>query len=101
MASAQGDRSQAEAVYRESLALSRQLVERLGGTPQSLEDLATALMNLADLSSGNPAHRTEAIQIYAKLVERFPDNAGYAQRLAALRGDNPDAATKPPSQPLP
>ena len=43
VARAQGNGPQAEAVYRESLALSRQLVERLGGTPEALRDLSRGL----------------------------------------------------------
>ncbi|WP_374340273.1 tetratricopeptide repeat protein, partial [Methyloversatilis sp.] len=50
VARAQGDWSQAEAVYRESLALSRQLVERLGATPESLRDLSVSLDNVGGVA---------------------------------------------------
>ena len=84
VARARGDWTQAEAVYRESLDLSRQLVGRLGGTPEALEDLAVSLSNLADIPSGNIAERDEAIQILESLIARFPSVPSYAERLAAL-----------------
>ena len=39
VAVARGEWSQAEAVARESLSLRRQLVDRLGDTPEALRDL--------------------------------------------------------------
>ena len=88
VAQAQGDWTQAEAVYRESLALRRQLVERLGGTPESLDDLAVSLLNVAAIPPGDSAARAEAVAIYRRLRTRFPDTARYVQRLQALSGEN-------------
>ncbi len=45
-----GDWPQAESAYRESLALSRQLVERLGGTPEALRDLSVSLDNVGQVA---------------------------------------------------
>ena len=89
VARAQGDWEQAEAVYRESLALSRQLVERLGGTPEALEDLADSLLNVASVPPETANLRAEAAQIYETLAGRFPGVERYAERVAALRGENP------------
>ena len=98
VARAQGDGSQAEAAYRESLALRRQLVERLGGTPEALEDLAISLLNVAAVPPGTASLRAEAVQIYEVLAGRFPEVERYAERVAALRGDNPNL---PPNEPVP
>jgi tetratricopeptide (TPR) repeat protein len=89
VASAQGDWAQAEAVYRESLALARQLVERLGGTPESFDDLAVSLLNMAAVPPGSADLRDEAMGIYETLTGRFPVVKQYAERLAAVRSDNP------------
>ena len=56
----------------------------------SLQDLAISLLNLADLPDGESSLRAEATRIYVRLVERFPDNTGYAAELAALRGPRMD-----------
>ena len=100
VAQAQGDWSHAEAVYRESLDLRRQLVERLSGTPEALEDLATALLNVAGVPPGNAAMRDEAIQLFETLASSFPDDSRYPERLASLRGDNPDS-TPSEAEPAP
>ena len=99
VAQARGDWQQADRVYRESLALRRQLVERLGGTPQSLEDLALSLLNVARVSPSDTGLHAEAARIYETLATRFPDDARYAERLAALRGDNAPSATSAPAAP--
>ena len=96
VARAQGDGSQAEAVYRESLALSRQLVERLGGTPGALEDLAISLLNVAAVPPETASLRAEALQIYETLAGRFPEVERYAERVAALRGNNLNPSTNEP-----
>uniref|UniRef100_UPI0035B4F5C7 tetratricopeptide repeat protein n=1 Tax=Methyloversatilis sp. TaxID=2569862 RepID=UPI0035B4F5C7 len=77
VARAQGDWSQAEAVYRESLALSRQLVERLGATPDSLRDLSVSLNNVGgvaraqgDWSQAEAVYR-ESLALRRQLVERL------------------------------
>ena len=93
VAQAQGDWSQAEAVYRESLDLSRQLVERLSGTPEALEDLASSLLNVAEVPPGNEAMRDEAIRLYETLASSFPGEPRYSERLATLRGDNPGSTS--------
>ena len=95
---AQGEGSQAEAAYRESLALRRQLVERLGGTPEALEDLAISLLNVAAVPPETESLRAEALQIYEVLAGRFPEVERYAERVAALRSDNPNL---PPNEPVP
>ncbi len=100
VARAQGDWSQAEAVYRESLDLSRHLVERLGGTPEALEDMASSLLNVAGVPPANAAMRDEAIQLYETLASSFPGNPRYPKRLASLRGDNPDP-TQSEAEPAP
>jgi hypothetical protein len=89
VASAQGDWAQAESVYRESLALRRQLVERLGGTPEALHDLAESLLNVAGLPAGDDAARAEAMRIREQLASRYPDVSHHAEALAAMRGENP------------
>jgi tetratricopeptide (TPR) repeat protein len=75
--SAQGDWAQAESAYRESLALSRQLVERLGGTPESLRDLSVALDKVGgvaqaqgDWAQAESAYR-ESLALSRQLVERL------------------------------
>ncbi|MBL8392455.1 MAG: tetratricopeptide repeat protein [Candidatus Accumulibacter sp.] len=77
VAQAQGDWTQAEAVYRESLALRRQLVERLGGTPESLRDLSISLDNLGrvaqaqgDWTQAEAVYR-ESLALSRQLVERL------------------------------
>ena len=99
VAEVQGDLARAESAYRESLALSRQLVERLGGTPDALDDLAVSLLNVAESAPGDTALRAEATAIYEGLAARFPDVHRYAERLAALRGDNAGTATNAPATP--
>jgi tetratricopeptide (TPR) repeat protein len=72
------------ASYRESLALSRQLVERLGGTPESLDDLAVSLLNLAGRPGGDPAAGAEAAEIYRLLASRFPSTVRFVHQLQRL-----------------
>ena len=96
VARAQGDGTQAEAVYRESLALRRKLVERLGGTPEALEDLAISLLDLAAVPPETASLRAEALQIYETLAGRFPEVERYAERVAALRGNNLNPSTNEP-----
>ncbi|MBK7677047.1 MAG: tetratricopeptide repeat protein [Candidatus Accumulibacter sp.] len=88
VAQAQDDWTQAEAVFRESLALRRQVVERLGGTPESLDDLAVLLVNVSATPPGDSAARAEAVDIYRRLCTRFPDTVRYAQRLQALSSED-------------
>ena len=86
VARARGDWAEAEAVYRESLDLRRQLVERLGGTPEALDDLAVSLLHMALVPPGYSGALAEAVGIYESLAARFPDVPRYAERLAAARG---------------
>ena len=72
---AQGDWAQADKAYRESLEISRQLVERLGGTPEALRDVSVSLNNVGqvaqaqgDWAQANKAYR-ESLAISRKLVE--------------------------------
>jgi tetratricopeptide (TPR) repeat protein len=64
-------------VYGESLALARQLVERLGGTPESLRDLSVSLDNLGGVAQAQ-GDWTQAASVYGEslalrrqLVERL------------------------------
>ena len=91
IAEAQGDWAQAEAVHRESLALRRQLLERLGKTPQALEDLASTLLRLADLPAGNAALKAEAFDIHRELAEKFSQVPRYAKMRDALVPDRDPA----------
>ena len=79
VARARGEWAQAEAAHRESLYLRRQLVERIGGTPESLGDLVTSLKNLAGLPSANPEYLGEANEISADLAARFPEVERHGQ----------------------
>jgi hypothetical protein len=94
------DWAEAEKAYRESLAISRELVERLGGTPESLDDLAIALMNNAGLPNA-PAQEllAEAATIYASLVQQCPQVRRYADILGWVRDKLAAAST--PSVPDP
>jgi tetratricopeptide (TPR) repeat protein len=64
-------------VYRESLALARQLMERLGGTPEALRDLSISLDNVGgvaraqgDWAQAESAYR-ESLALRRQLVERL------------------------------
>jgi len=77
VARARGDWTQAEAVYRESLDLTRQLVERLGGTPETLRDLSISLDNVGqvarargDWTQAEAVYR-ESLDLRRQLVERL------------------------------
>ncbi len=77
VARAQGDWAQADKAYRESLEISRDLVERLGGTPESLRDMSVSLDKLGDVASAqgdwaqaDKAYR-EGLEINRGLVERL------------------------------
>ena len=67
--------------------MSRQLLERLGATPEALDDLALVLLALADIPGLEqaPQWRAEALGLTQQLVQRFPDVPRYAQRLAILQ----------------
>ena len=84
VAEAQGEWQEAGAAYRESLAIARQLVERLGRTPESLDDLAASLLNVARLPEGDAAAAEEARAIYQSLADRFPDVPRYRVQLERL-----------------
>ena len=99
VAAAQGDWVQADKVYRESLAIRRQLVERLGGTPEALRDVSVSLDNVGqvaraqgDWAQADKAYR-ESLEIRRQLVERLggtpeslADLANALQRNAVLPG---------------
>jgi tetratricopeptide (TPR) repeat protein len=77
VAQVQGDWTEAESVYRESLALRRQLVERLGGTPESLRDLSLSLDKVGgvaqaqgDWTQAESVYR-ESLALSRQLVERL------------------------------
>ena len=100
VAQAQGDWAQAESVYRESLDLRRQLVDRLGGTPEALDDLAASLLNVASIPKGDADASTEAVAIYRSLATRYPDVARYRETLRSLGDDNASPADpSPPANP--
>ncbi|MBL8297434.1 MAG: hypothetical protein JNN30_03705 [Rhodanobacteraceae bacterium] len=94
VARAQGDWSSAERAYRESLEISRQLVERLGGTPESLDDLAFSEFRLSELpGQEQEAWRRTAIARWRDLVARYPTVARYHNQLrqAEARRAGPSA----------
>ena len=64
-------------MYREGLNLSRQLVERLGGTPEALRDLSVSLDNVGQVAEAQgewaqaeSAYR-EGLALSRQLVERL------------------------------
>ncbi|SIS03221.1 hypothetical protein SAMN05421778_1301, partial [Sphaerotilus natans] len=68
------------------LGISRELVERLGGTPEALEDLATSMVRLATVREpADTSLLSEAATIYAALVQRCPQVTVYADRLASMQ----------------
>jgi hypothetical protein len=82
VARAQGDWVEAETAYRESLAIRRELAERLGGTPEAQDDLGRSLMNVASMSTIDRADLlAQAATIYDDLISRFADQPVYAERL--------------------
>ena len=86
VAQAQGDWTGAEEAYRESLGIRRELVERLGGTPEALDDLATSMVRLATVREpADTSLLSEAATIYAALVQRCPQVTVYADRLASMQ----------------
>ena len=83
VARAQGDWSQAEAVYRESLALCRQLADRLGGTPGALRDLSVSLNNVGDVARAQGDwSRAEAV---------YREGLALSRQLAERLGGTPEA----------
>ena len=75
-------RGRAEAGYRESLAIRRQLVERLGGTPEALRDLSISLDNVgrrrADARASGRAREPRTGRAWRsarQLVERLGGDA--------------------------
>ena len=107
VAQAQGDWTGAESAYRESLGIRRELVERLGGTPEALRDVSVSLNNVGkvaqaqgDWTGAESAYR-ESLGIRRELVERLGgtpealrdvsislDNVG---KVAQAQGDWPGA----------
>ena len=90
-------------VYRESLALRRQLRVALGDSPQVLDDLAVSLERTAGIAVLPAKDRRkaigEAIALRQQLVAAFPDAARWqqrlevARRLAAVLPENADATS--------
>ena len=77
VAQAQGDWAQADKAYQESLEIDRQLVERLGGTPEALRDVSVSLNNVGrvaqaqgDWAQADKVWR-ESLDIRRQLVERL------------------------------
>ncbi|WP_173804900.1 tetratricopeptide repeat protein, partial [Sphaerotilus uruguayifluvii] len=77
VAQAQGDWTGAESAYRESLGIRRELVKRLGGTPEALRDVSISLDNVGqvaqaqgDWTGAESAYR-ESLGIRRELVERL------------------------------
>ena len=83
MARAQGNWAQAESAYRESLTLSRQLVERLGGTPEALRDLSVSLNNVGGVA-WMQGDRTQAEIVYR-------ESLGLRRELVERLGGTPEA----------
>ncbi len=85
VAQAKGDWAQASAAYRESLDISRQRVERLGGTPEALDDLAVTLVHNAELpNTDSKGFLTEATGIVERLASAHPGIERYRDAVAAL-----------------
>ena len=92
VAQAQGDWAQAETVYRESLAIARQLAERLGGIPEAREDVAISARLLASASAPDAkALLEEAQEIYRALSSQFPAVERYRRALRSPESDAPGA----------
>ena len=77
VAGAQGDWAEADKAYREGLEISRQLVERLGGTPEALRGVSVSLGTVGDVAreqgdwaQADKAYR-ESLKISRQLVERL------------------------------
>ena len=86
VAQAQGNWSEAERLYRESLEIRRQLQERLGGTPEAMDDLGVTLANLGSLHGmQDDSLLREAEQIYEMLTKTCPSVVDYSQRLDHVR----------------
>ena len=72
------DINTAEAYYKESLQIGRDIVERFGADPERLQDISISLDKVADLVlrvhsdvSTAEAHYTESLQIRRDIVKRF------------------------------
>jgi tetratricopeptide (TPR) repeat protein len=97
----QGDFSQAEVLYRECLALERRLVPWPADRPELAARLGVALKQVARLPPGDPALRSEAIQLFETLAQQHPAVLGCAQQLDMLRSDNFILTSTPTSPPSP
>ena len=77
VAQAQGDWAGAEPVYREMLAISRELMERLGRPPEALRDVSISLNNVGRVAeaqgdwAGAEQVCRESLAIRRELVERL------------------------------
>ena len=91
VAVAQGEWGPAESAYRESLEIRRALVERLGGTPESLDDMGSALYRLAGVpGTDTPALLAQARAVFERLAAAHPSVERYREALQVLRSsDNP------------
>ena len=83
VAQAQGEWAQAESVYRESLDLSRQLVERLGGTPEALRDLSISLNNVGRVA--------QAQGEWAQAESVYRESLGLRRQLVERLGGTPES----------
>ena len=78
-----GNLSEAQLAYSESLAIARQLRERLGDAPESLRDLSVSLNRVGDLARdlGNLSQAREALResllINRRLAAAFPERSEY------------------------
>jgi len=80
---ASGDWAAAGEASRESLALSRQLVERLGGTPQALRDLSVSLDNVGQVA--------QAGGDWAAAGEAYRESLALRRQLVGRLGGTPEA----------
>jgi hypothetical protein len=86
VAEAQDEWAEAEAVYRESLAIARRVADAVGQTPKSLQDLGHALVSCAGIVAGPEkiSLLREAETTYRRLATRQPDNTELKDRLAGV-----------------
>jgi tetratricopeptide (TPR) repeat protein len=90
VARALGRWEDADAAYRESLALRRQLRERLGDLPETLRDVSVSLDNVGDVAhalgrwgEAEQLYR-ESLILWRRLDLAFPDTAEYQNAIEAL-----------------
>lgn len=89
VARAQGRFDDAARAMQESLEIDRRRVRVGGETPQNLDDLAISLLRVAALDGIDPSVRrsasNEALSLFERLVNTYPELSAYADRLDEAR----------------